>query len=67
MSNILGMSDIDKKYINIFWDFIENDIDNILLIVLLCWYLKEHRGQLTPKLFDILHILWWSVHSRDRN
>ncbi len=23
--NILGMCDIDKKYINIFWDFIDNN------------------------------------------
>ncbi len=36
MSNILGMCDIEKKYINIFSDFIENDIDNIVLIVLSC-------------------------------
>ncbi len=25
MLHILGMCDIDKKYINIFWDFIDND------------------------------------------
>ncbi len=25
MLNILGMCDIDKKYINNFWDFIDND------------------------------------------
>ncbi len=36
MSNILGMCDIEKKKINIFSDFIENDIDNIVLIVLSC-------------------------------
>ncbi len=44
------MCDIDKKwyFLDIFWDFIDNDI---LLSVLLCWYLKDYRGQLTPVFF----------------
>ncbi len=32
-------------------------VDDILLSVLLCWYRKDFRGQRTPKVFDILHIL----------
>ncbi len=64
--NIFGMCDVDKN-ISIFSAFLSITIDNILLIVLLCWYLKDYCGQLTPKVFDILHILWRLVHSSDRN
>ncbi len=32
-------------------DFIDGDI---LLSVLLCWHLKDCRGQMTPEVFDIL-------------
>ncbi len=35
--NILGMCDIDKKYINIFWDFIDNDrqycVDCVIVLI----------------------------------
>ncbi len=45
------MCDFDKKWyvLDIFWDFIDNDIDDILLSVLLCWYFKDYHGQLTPE------------------
>ncbi len=46
---------VRQKMISIFLDFIDNDI--IMLSVLLRWYLKDYRGQLTHKVFDILHIL----------
>ncbi len=62
------MCDIDPKilYLDIFWDFIDNNNQTIFLSVLLCWHLKEHHGQLTPDLFCIF-FLFCVVHSSDRN
>ncbi len=60
---VFGVYDIDKKYTSWF-----SGILSIMIIrrVLLCWYLKDYRGQLTQSFWFSSYSVWGLVHT-DRN